>query len=182
MICRIKIIKSTPEETLENKKKKFWFLFAVLGMIPGAMLWVILYQVGFAGEYAGIIIGLGGVLAMHYTGAKFTVPKLLSGIPVLALLAALSNHFGYMIELHNDFAEGWYGKAGAEFTFGDASRVIIDDFLKKDMEGMRMIYLEAAIAGFLLALLFWAAFWFYYRKSDEIEQEKTGKEKENGQG
>ena len=165
---------------MENKKKKFWFLFAVLGMIPGAMLWVILYQVGFAGEYAGIFVGLGGVLAMRYSGAEFTIPKLLAGIPVLVILSALSNHFGYMVELHNEFADGWYGKAGATFTFRDASDVIINDFLKNDSEGMRTIYLSAAVSGFLLALLFWGAFWFYYRKSDEIDKENTRKEKENG--
>ena len=58
--------------------------------------------------------------------------------------------------------------------------VIINDFLKNDSEGMRTIYLSAAVSGFLLALLFWGAFWFYYRKSDEIDKENTRKEKENG--
>ena len=166
----------------ENKKKKFWFLFAVLGMIPGSIIWILLYQVGFAGEYAGILIGLGGLLAMRYSGTEFTLFKLLAGIPVLAVFSALSNHFGYMIEIHNDFAEGWYGKAGAEFTFKDASRIIFDEFLKNDSENMRMIHIEAAVAGFLLALLFWGAFWFYCRKSDQMDNENVRKEKDNGQG
>ena len=62
------------------------------------------------------------------------------------------------------------------------NQAIIDEFLKNDSENMRMIYIEAAVAGFLLALLFWGAFWFYCRKSDQMDNENVRKEKDNGQG
>lgn len=150
-------------------KKKLWILWILLGAVPGVVLWLFLVKAGYAGEFAGVLIGFGAVALYRWSGAELKYSKMIVGAILLLAIAIITNQLGYSLDIYNKFAENWYGAAGNEFTFGDAFTTVWDSFVVKNAEGMRKFYIEAAIQGILCSLLFWIALFVYYRKLDELE-------------
>ena len=169
----------------DEKKKKYWFCLTAAAMLPGFLLWVLLCMVGFAGEYAGLIMGLVGIRVFRWTGAELKKTRLFIGAAMLVFFCFAANHFSYCFDVMRDFSEVIDAEIGGKFSFFEASSTVIKRFLIENVGSMRGIYLEAAIQGLLLALLFWVALFIYYIKFDEIEEEqrleriKREEEKEN---
>ena len=160
----------------EETKKMLWLLWIIAGALPGVVIWLFLVKIGIAGEFAGILIGLGAIMLYRWSGAELKNGRMIVGTAILVVIALVVNHLGYSMDIYNSFAENWYGAAGEEFTFLDSIKTVYEYFLVQNVEGMRSFYIEAGIQGTLCTLLFWIALFIYYKKYDEIEnEEKTGK-------
>lgn len=153
----------------EETKKILWPLWIITGALPGVVIWLFLVKLGIAGEFAGILLGLGAVLFYRWSGAELKYGRMIVGAVILTVIALVVNHMGYSMDIYNSFAENWYGAAGEEFTFLDSVKTVYEYFLIQNVEGMRSFYIEAGIQGTLCTLLFWIALFVYYRKFDEIE-------------
>lgn len=165
-----------------NKSEKFWLPLCLLGMLPGFILWIVLYQVGFAGEYAGLLCGLGGIGMLRRSGAKLTKGRLFAGIVLLLALAFLANHVGYILDVYNNVNGLWAEQTKLDFSYSDAARIVYHNILLENEENMRTFYLEALIQGMLCCLLFWVGLFIYYTKLDKIMLEDGkagGKDKES---
>lgn len=160
----------------DEKKKQNWLPLCFAAMLPGFILWVLLCMVGFAGEYAGIIMGLVGIRVFRWTGAELKKSRLVIGALLLTGLAFVANHLSYCYDVMKDFSEVLVKQTGTKIGFFKASKTVIKSFLIDNLGGMRSIYLEAFVQGLLFALLFWVALFIYYIKLDEIENRE---EKEN---
>lgn len=154
----------------ENLKKKLWILWILLGAIPGSVIWLAVVKAGYAGEFAGILVGFGAVALYRWSGAELKYSRMAVGALILIAVAVVTNQLSYSLDIYNRFAENWYGAAGEEFSFLDAFSTVWDSFVLKNAEGMRKFYIEAAVQGILCSLLFWIAIFVYYRKMDELDE------------
>ncbi len=155
-----------------NLKKKLWPLWIFLGAVPGSVLWLFLVNIGYAGEFAGLIAGFGAMAVFRWSGAELKYSRLIIGSVMLSVISVIVNHIAYALDIYNKFSENWFGAAGSKFSFFDASRTVFSDFFIRNAEGLRKFYIEAAVQGILCSLLFWIALFIYYRKVEELESEK----------
>ncbi len=157
-----------------EKRKKHWFLLSIAGMLPGTLLWILVYAAGFPGEYAGLLIGLGGIAALRWSGTKLKIPKLIAGIPFIVLFSALANHISYIMDVynsvHSDYEMILSGTDKTGFGLSDASNMVMDNILRDNVDNMRQLYLQAFAAGLMLALLFFVALYFYYVTMDKLDK------------
>lgn len=157
---------------MPNKYDKFWPLLLVAGAIPGLVLWLLLVRLTFAGEYAGLVVGFGAATTFGYFGCKYSKKRIAIGCLIIIMLAVITNHLGYAMDIFFTFGDSYYGMAGEKLTFMGAVKKAFDVFVVKNTEGLRKFYIEAMMQGILCSCLLWLVLTIYALTDKKVAEEK----------
>jgi uncharacterized membrane protein len=152
-------------------KNKAWPAWIILGAIPGIIIWLFIVKIGYAGEFAGLLIGFGAIALYRYFNCPMKKSRLIIGSLILLALVLITNHLAYSIDVYEQFAEDWYGAAGENYSYFDAIKTVFNSFVLENLENMRSYYIEVAIQGTITTLTMWIIFFIYYIKSDALDRE-----------
>lgn len=160
------------DNDMNNNSKDFlWPLFIILGSVPGVIIWLLLVRLGLAGEFAGLIIGFGAATVVGYYRCKITKRRIILGSLILVIIAFLSNHLAYSMDIYFTFSAEWYGIVGEELTFVNSIGKAWKFMVLENIEDMRKFYFEAWIQGALCSLLVWVASNLYRLVGNKEEME-----------